>query len=167
VVLALPLVSRGAEAMLLTVPATGEVYKQQYQMGVFFRDHYGGEVIALNDIGAVSWLAPVDIVDLIGLASPDVADARRRNADDTPFFARVLERHHAVAACVYEYYFSGSRALPVSWRRIGEWNMTRHAAVSGERVTFYAPPGQEERLARALDGFAPRLPDGVKYRRQP
>jgi hypothetical protein len=166
VVLALPLVSRAAEAMLLTVPATGEVYKQQYQMGVFFRDHYAGDVIALNDIGAVSWLAPVEIVDLIGLASSDVADARRRNADDTALYARVLQRHHAVAACVYEYYFSGSRALPESWRRVGEWDMGRHAAVSGERVAFYAPPGHEARLARALDDFAPRLPTGVEYHPQ-
>jgi hypothetical protein len=151
--------------VLLTVPATGEVFKQQYQMGMFFREHYAGDVIALNDIGAVSWLAPVEIVDLIGLASPDVADARRRNGDDTPFFAHVLERHHAVAACVYEYYFSGSRALPASWRRVGEWDMGRHAAVSGERVTFYAPQGQEARLTRALEDFAPRLPRGVEYRR--
>jgi hypothetical protein len=166
VVLALPLVSRAAEAILLTVPATGEVYKQQYQMGVFFRDHYAGDVIALNDIGAVSWLAPVEIVDLIGLASSDVADARRRNADDTALYAHVLQRHHAVAACVYEYYFSGSRALPASWRRVGEWDMGHHAAVSGERVTFYAPPGHEARLARALDDFAPRLPSGVEYRPQ-
>ena len=166
VVLTLPLFSRGAEAMLLTVPATGEVYRQQYQMGLFFRDHYAGEAIALNDIGAVSWLARVDVVDLIGLASPEVADARRRNADYTPFFESVLHRRRASAACVYEYDFSGSRALPASWHKVGEWSIARHDAVSGDRVAFYAPTGQEGRLAQALDGFAARLPDGVVYRRE-
>ena len=86
VVLAIPLVTRAAKGMLVTVPATGEVYRQQYQMGLFFGEYYRGETVALNDIGAVSWLAPVKVVDLVGLASPEVADARRRDADGTVFF---------------------------------------------------------------------------------
>jgi hypothetical protein len=168
VVLSLPLVSRGAEAMLLTVPATGEIYRQQYQMGLFFREFYSGEAVALNDIGAVAWLAPVRVVDLIGLASPDVANARRQNADDTAFFAATLRRHGATAACVYDYYFSGSRVLPPSWRKVGEWRMDHHAAVSRETVAFYAPfPDEARRLREALDRFAGQLPSGVTYDSMP
>ena len=46
--------------------------------------------MALNDIGAVSWLAPVKVIDLIGLASSEVADARRQDADGTVFFGDLL-----------------------------------------------------------------------------
>ena len=168
VVLALPLVSRGAEAMLLTVPATGEIYRQQYQMGLFFARFYPGEAIALNDIGAVAWLGPVKVVDLIGLASPDVAHARRRNADDTEFFDATLQHHRAAAACIYDYYFSGSRRLPTSWVKVGEWGMSHHAAVSRDTVAFYAPSGEKaRRLREALERFAADLPAGVTYRAVP
>ena len=168
VVLSLPLVSRGAEAMLLTVPATGEVYRQQYQMGLFFKEFYPGDVVALNDIGAVTWLAPVKVVDLVGLASPDVASARRRNEDDTTFFDKTLQQHGATAACVYEYYFSGSRSLPASWHKVGEWKVAYHAAISGDTVAFYAPsPAEVLRLRESLDQFAARLPTGVTYRKAP
>jgi hypothetical protein len=163
-VLALPLVSRGAEAMLLTVPATGEVYRQQYQMGLFFGRYYRGDSVAVNDIGAVAWLGGVKVVDLVGLASPDVAKARRHNADDTAFFDSLLRRHDAAVACVYDYYFSGSRSLPRSWHKVGEWRMARHAAVSRETVAFYAPsPDRTVRLREALEGFAPHLPGDVTY----
>jgi hypothetical protein len=163
-VLALPLVSRGAEAMLLTVPATGEVYRQQYQMGLFFGRYYPGGSVAVNDIGAVAWLGGVKVIDLVGLATPDVAKARRHNADDTAFFDSLLRRHDAAVACVYDYYFTGSRSLPQSWHKVGEWRMARHAAVSRETVAFYAPsPERTVRLREALEGFARHLPGGVTY----
>ena len=168
IVLALPLVTRAAEGALLTVPATGEVYRQQYQMGLFFRDYYQGDAVALNDIGAVSWLAPVTVVDLIGLATPEVADARRNDADDTAFLDALLRRRGARAACVYEYYFSGRRSLPSAWQKVGEWSIGRSVAVSRETVAFYAPSDADAlRLRQALDRFSPRLPRGAAYRPWP
>jgi hypothetical protein len=168
VVLALPLVTRAAEGALLTVPATGEVYRQQYQMGLFFRDYYQGDTVALNDVGAVSWLAPVTVVDLIGLASPEVADARRNDADDTAFLGALLRRRGARAACVYDYYFSGRRSLPSAWQKVGEWSIGRSVAVSRETVAFYAPSDADAlRLRHALDRFSPRLPRGAAYRPWP
>jgi hypothetical protein len=168
VVLALPLVNRGAEGMLLTVPATGEIYRQQYQMGVFFGRFYAGQTVALNDIGAVAWLARVRVVDLIGLASPDVAKARRRNADDTAFFDAALQQHGAAAACIYDYYFSGVRRLPASWLKVGEWAIEHQAAVSRDTVAFYAPSGEKaHRLRDALNEFSGELPRGVTHRPVP
>ncbi len=168
VVLAIPLVTRAAKGMLVTVPATGEVYRQQYQMALFFGEYYRGETVALNDIGAVSWLAPVKVIDLIGLASSEVADARRRDADGTVFFGDLLRRHGAAAACVYDFYFSGRRALPPLWQKVGEWTIPHDAAVSGATVAFYAPSEPEaSRLRTALDRFSDRLPTGVTYRRWP
>ena len=168
VVLAIPLVTRAAKGMLVTVPATGEVYRQQYQMALFFGEYYRGETVALNDIGAVSWLAPVKVIDLIGLASSEVADARRRDADGTVFFEDLLRRHGAVAACVYDFYFSGRRALPALWQKVGEWTIPRDAAVSSATIAFYAPSEPEaSRLRMALDRFSARLPTGVTYRRWP
>jgi hypothetical protein len=124
--------------------------------------------VALNDIGAVSWLAPVKVIDLIGLASSEVADARRRDADGTVFFGDLLRRHGAAAACVYDFYFSGRRALPPLWQKVGEWTIPHDAAVSGATIAFYAPSEPEaSRLRMALDRFSDRLPTGVTYRRWP
>jgi hypothetical protein len=164
VLLALPAARRAAEALLTTVRATHEVYLQQYQMGLFFREYYPAGVIAVNDIGAVAWISGAPLVDLIGLASPEVTEARRHDRAGTDFFERIARDRRVSAVCIYEYYFTGPRAVPPSWHKVGEWRIGQHIAVSGDVVGFYAPTaGGASRLRAALDGFAGRLPSDVSY----
>ena len=168
VLLGLPAARRGAEALLTTVRATHEVYLQQYQMGLFFRDYYPAGVIAVNDIGAVAWISGAPVVDLIGLASPEVTEARRHDRAGTDFFERIARHRRVDVVCIYEYYFTGPRAVPQSWHKIGEWRIAQHVAVSGDAVGFYAPTAEDaSRLRSALDGFAARLPSDVRYMTSP
>ena len=48
-------------------------YEQQYQMDLFFKRFYEGTPVALKDIGAGSYLAVIECVDLAGLANMGVA----------------------------------------------------------------------------------------------
>lgn len=163
VVLSLPLLTRAAEAAVVSPRASHEVYLQQYQLGLFFREHYAGATVALNDIGAVSWLAPVRVVDIAGLASSEVATARRRSRVDTAYLAELVRRENVRVIAVYEWYLLSHGDLPSSWRRVGAWDSIPHVAVSGDRVVFYAPDDERaEGLRAALRAFESRLPSGAR-----
>jgi hypothetical protein len=164
VVVSLPLFLRGAFALSSTPTACGEIYRQQVQMGRFFREFYAGDTIALNDIGAVSWMAPVRVVDLIGLASNEVAHARRAGLVDASYIREFVSRRDVTAAAIYESHFRAVRELPAEWVKVGEWSMPSVLAVGGDTVAFFAPaPAHVARLRRSLDAFARELPDGVTY----
>ena len=164
VVLCLPLFTRGAFALMTTATACNEIYRQQYQLGRFFGAHYRGDAIALNDIGAVSWMAPVDVVDLIGLASNDIAQARRAGRVDAAFIADVVERRGVAAVAIYESHFRAVGELPPGWMKAGEWQMPSAIAVSGDTVAFFASSrDRASRLRIALEEFKGELPDGVRY----
>ena len=153
VLLALPAARRAAEALLTTVRATHEVYLQQYQMGLFFREYYPAGVIAVNDIGAVAWISGAPLVDLIGLASPEVTEARRHDRAGTDFFERIARDRQVSAVCIYEYYFTGPRAVPHSSHKVGEWRIGQHVAVSGDVVGFTRrPPAMRAACARRWTG---------------
>ena len=164
VVLALPLFLRGAFALMTTVGACQEIYRQQYQMARFFARHYAGEAVAINDIGAVSWMAPVRVIDLIGLASNEIADARRAGRVNASYLADVAARHRVSAVAIYESHFRAVGELPSTWIKVGEWTMPSAVAVSGETVAFFASTEPDAaRLARHLDAFARELPAAVSY----
>jgi hypothetical protein len=164
VLLGAPVAKRGAEALLTVTRATHEIYAQQYQMATFLREYYPHAPVAVNDIGLVSWLAPVHVVDLLGLASPEVADARRHGANDRAFYERLLTREGVVVACVYERYFAQPDIIPATWHRVARWGIGYHIAVGDDVVSFFARSDEDaRRLASALEQFAARLPGDATY----
>jgi hypothetical protein len=164
VVLSLPLFLRGALALMSTAGACQEIYRQQYQMARFFARHYAGEAVAVNDIGAVSWMAPVRVIDLIGLASNEIAEARRAGRVNASYLADIAERQGVVAIAIYESHFRTVGELPPTWIKVGEWTMPSAVAVSGQTVAFFASTEPDAAgLARHLDAFARELPAAVSY----
>lgn len=160
--LALPLAVRALTAIPATVVATSNIYQQQYQMGLFFRDHYAGRAIALNDIGAPSWLSTAEIVDIVGLASQEVAEARRHRRFDGAALAALVDRRDVQAIALYEEVFQPM--LSERWVKVAEWRIPQNVAASDDTVAFFAPDAAKAAtLRRALDSFAPRLPAGVVY----
>src|SRR6185436_5620763 len=67
---------RGVRAHLETPGAVANIYEQQIQMGRFLARFYPGQGVAANDIGAICFLADLRVLDLWGLASRDVAEAK-------------------------------------------------------------------------------------------
>ncbi len=54
-----PLCTRANNALRETPRATVNIYEQQYQMGLFLKEFYTGEVVAANDVGAINYLADI------------------------------------------------------------------------------------------------------------
>jgi hypothetical protein len=161
-VLAMPLVIRALSAATETPTAMGNVFEQQYQMGLFFRDNYAGTPIAINDIGAVGWMSSSPILDVYGLATQEVADKKRHGAWTAEALEALASDRGVRAVAVYERVLAP--LIPSTWILVGEWRIPDNVAVSEDTVGFYAPTAVDvPRLRSALDGFVSRLPSPVTY----
>ena len=161
--LALPLGIRGLTALSTTVPAMESIYAQQVQMGLFFQRYYAGRSVAVNDIGAVAWYSTSPLLDIVGLASQRVADLKRHDALDAGSLGTLADEQAVEAVAVYETPFAA--ILPRSWVKVGEWTRASTIGVSEPTVAFLArTDGDADRLRRALESYAVRLPNGVRWR---
>ena len=162
ILLALPLATRSLSALASVAGAVRNVYEQQIQMARFFGAHYAGQTVALNDIGAPAWQAEFRILDVVGLASQEVADLKRRRALTAGELERLVRERDAAAIALYEDVFAP--ILPERWVKVGEWTVPVNVAVSGRTVAFFAPSEAEaSRLRESLRTFAEQLPDGVTW----
>lgn len=162
VVLAVPLVVRAARSMRKPPLAARNIYEQQFQMGRLIRDAFGGQVAAVNDIGAVGYLGEIQIVDLIGLGTTSVARAMRAGRWDRDAIERLCRERRVRVALVYESWFANMGGLPRAWRRVGRWTI-RDNIICGDRTVsiFATDPLDEDRVREALRAFTPRLPRRV------
>jgi hypothetical protein len=116
-----PLAERGSAALWFTPTATTNIFQQQYQMGLFIKQFYQGSSIALNDIGAVNFLADVHCLDLEGLANLEVAKKRRKNRFHTQDIRQLAAQAGARLAMVYDPWYGGKiGGLPPQWTRVGQ-----------------------------------------------
>jgi len=160
-----PLPDRAAKALAYIPQATANIYEQQYQMGRFLKEFYEGMPVALNDIGAASFLGNIECVDLAGLANMDVARRRLRGLYESEDVREVVETAGVPIAIVYDSWFGN--AIPATWRRAGTWTIRNNVVVGSDTVTFYATqPGAFGPLRSHLLEFSRELPPTVVPRVQ-
>lgn len=160
-----PLPDRAAKALAYLPQATSNIYEQQYQMGLFLREFYDGTPVALNDIGAASFLANIECVDLAGLADMDVAKRRLRRLYESEDVQEVVGERGVPIAIVYDSWFGN--AIPAGWRRAGTWTIRNNVVVGSDTVSFYATePGEWGPLRSHLLQFSRELPPTVLARLQ-
>lgn len=151
--------ARGIEALTNTVQATVNAFEQQYQMAVFVRRYYSGSTIALNDIGSVNFHADIHCVDLVGLATPEIAQLRLRGDYHTKDIARITATRGTRIAFVYDTWYE---KLPAEWTRVGQWEIQNNVVNGSETVSIYAvDPREVEQLKARLAQFSSELPSGV------
>jgi len=158
-----PLSDRALKALVSIPQATKNIYEQQYQMGLFLGRFYAGRAVALNDIGAASFLGEINCVDLAGLADIDVARRLLAGLYESEDVREIAEAKDARIAIVYDSWF-GNR-IPVSWRRAATWTVQNNVVLGGNTVTFYALRPEELGPLRAhLNEFSRELPRSVAQR---
>ncbi len=150
---------RGVVAALHGVQACVNTNRQMVQMGRFLAEHYEGQPIAANDIGAISWLGDHRLFDLAGLASMEAATLRLANAyTPAAMDAVCVERGVRVAVAYPNWY-----AKPESWERVGTWDIGSGIGVADRRVAFYAVvPEARAALIANLRAFSAELPAAVR-----
>lgn len=161
--LILPLGSRGLLTPSIWLTGTSNIFEQQYQMGLFMKTYYQGSAVALNDIGAVDYLADVRCVDLVGLANLEVARKKLRKNYHTADILAVTRESGVRVAVVYDSWFGGEiGGLPEEWTKVGEWTIPHNIVAADKTVSFYAVnPSEVAPLTQHLRDFSPRLPASV------
>jgi hypothetical protein len=158
-----PLAWRAAQATADTPTAVGNIYQQQYQMGLFVREYYAGQTVAVNDLGAVAFLSRSHVVDLVGLGDNDVARARRAGRRTTAFLDQHTRRLGVKAAIIYTEWFAAG--VPPGWRKVADWTIPDRVSADRETVAIFAASAdEEERLLASVRAFAVRLPPAVIQR---
>ncbi len=158
---------RGWEAQDATPRAMNHVHDQQIQMARFFRRYFRSQSVAANDIGAVSYWSDVKLLDLYGIASRDVFEAKRAHRYTRDALTEIAKKHDVQVAALYPNWFvpggqsgipSGAgEILPRNWKRVGTWRLGELGF--GSDVAFYAAnPRAEMKLIAALRDFSSQLP---------
>ena len=148
------------QSLRLIVPATTNIYQQQYQMAHFLQRYYRGAVVGVNDVGAVSYYADVRLLDLWGLGNAQVARARLAGRYQRPHFDQITRQARLQVAIIYHTWFT--MLIPAHWRRAGTWTIPHNVACGQDTVAFYAPSAAgARRLSRQLRAYSPSLPKPV------
>jgi hypothetical protein len=161
----LPLYYRAKKATGEIVAASHHVYCQQYQVAKFLAEMYGtGVRVAANDVGAISYYADINLLDLYGLGSLAVADALRdgRYAEATVW--SLMQEQRADVVVVYADRFKG--LLPQELVPVADWALT--PSYYGSTVSFYGLSDESaQQIENRLREFEKRLPSSVavSYRR--
>ncbi len=157
-VVASPLVRRGLDATFRAARASHNCFEQQYQMARFAQRFYQGQAMVLNDIGFVSYLADIRLIDVVGLGSTDIA--RRSPKLDSETLGAISRKAGARIAMVYPNWLPG---VPRGWIKIADWELKdKPYALGGRTIAFYATdPAEVEQLKAHLDQFDHELPTEV------
>ncbi|HLF88410.1 MAG TPA: glycosyltransferase family 39 protein [Anaerolineales bacterium] len=156
----MPLAFRTGRAFREYPIAITNIYEQQYQMGIFLQKYYSGKAIAANDMGAINYLADIKTLDLFGIGSMEVAQAKRNGLYDKDVIGELVSRHHIEIVMIYTDWFEEN--LPPEWIEIGAWQIADKVVTGGDTVSFYAPGASwEEDVTAHLKDFSDQLPSTV------
>jgi hypothetical protein len=155
--IAVALLSR-AVLVTISVPTGSNIlYRQQYQLARLLNEYYGGQSVALNDIGIAAYMSDVRITDLAGLATVAAADAIRANQFDLLSIERICSAADVKIAIVYRRLFA--QGSPQGWIEVGSAGVLKSASVGGPKFVFYGVGEEQANLLRAhLDEFKRDLP---------
>jgi hypothetical protein len=159
-----PCAVRAGAALVFLPQASKNIYEQQYQMALFIKRYYQSSTIALNDIGAVNFLADIHCLDLWGLGNFEVTQLMRRHEYRTRDILRLSREAGVKVAMVYDTWYAGEiGGLPRDWVWVGEWVLPDNVVAGGDTVSIYAVDESETvPLMQKLQDFSTYLPKGVK-----
>jgi hypothetical protein len=137
------------------------IYSQQYQMARFVARYYPAGSVAANDIGVIDYRADLHLLDLTGLADPEILRAKRNKSYTTDKIAAEANKRGVTLAIVYDDWFSnhptvpfGGPPLPSTWLRVGRWHTSNGSHLGADTVSFYAvQPAEQRGLREHLQAF--------------
>jgi hypothetical protein len=152
VVLGVDKISHTVEAPL----AADDMYRQQYQAGLFLDRYYDGHPVATDQLGYIGYLHDGPLTDFAGLGDLDVLDAPA-GLDDDELWARLADDRGFRVVVLYE---SMASRAPADWVVAGEWEIDGDVTTGVERtLQFLATrPAEIGPLQDHLRDFADDLP---------
>jgi hypothetical protein len=117
-------------------------------------------------VGAVNYYADVRCLDLWGLSSLEVADARLQGDLGPREIHAMCRRNSIDVAVVFDKWcqdeFGG---VPPEWHKVGQWQIVDNLVCGWHTVSFYAVNDREKAaLAENLADYSRKLPARVIQR---
>jgi len=155
--------SAGDNSLRITVRATNNIYNWHYHMGLFVRRYYQGSALAVNDLGAVNFMADIQCTDFHGLADLDVARAMLRKRFDPQFMDALARSREVRVALVDDNWLGLYGGTPREWLLAGRWKFNDRVILPSPALSFYTlTEAARVQLMANLRDFSPRLPAGVE-----
>lgn len=147
-----------AKTVAWCIPALSDAqYDRNFMAGLFLREHYAGEPVAICDLGATSWISDARLIDLWGLGTFEVTRAHRNRSFDARWAAEYCAAQGAEVAVLHQFFIDVElQCIPDGWTYVGAWQI--ETVEKPQTVCFFAlAPEAAGPLARNLRGWAERL----------
>jgi hypothetical protein len=160
----------GYSMLKMTPLATHDTFRWHYQMGKFVSKYYQGRTLAVNDIGAVDFMADIHLTDPQGLGDREIGRARLRNRGKlTPEVLDQIARSRGVRVALVDenwadFYGASFRSvIPSTWLLAGTWKYHYRFVLAPTGLSFYAlDEAAKEELIENLRKYSPLLPGDVE-----
>ena len=166
IVIAVTLLSRAALTMMLIPGGANMIYSEQYQVARLLGDYYGGQSVALNDIGIAAYMSDVKITDLFGLATMEATKAQRENQFNASTMERICAASDVKVAIVYNHVFRGevfAHGNPRGWIEVGSAGLLKSLSGGTPVFVFYGIGQEQANLLRVrIDEFRRSLPPSMQ-----
>ncbi|HRV81088.1 MAG TPA: hypothetical protein P5218_06625, partial [Planctomycetota bacterium] len=139
--------------------ACNNIYEQQYQIHRLLLNHWRRPA-AVNDLGWTSYRNDQFVLDLAGLASPEVR-AMSRHSQDGAWIAVLTRQRGIELAAIYETWYP---QRPAEWVQVASLSLSRRRVTpASDRVSFFATsPAAVPAVRAALQAFEPTLPKPLR-----
>ena len=166
IAIAVAVVSRAVLTTILIPGGTNMIYSEQYQVARLLDDYYGGQSVALNDIGIAAYMSDVKITDLFGLATMEATKAQRENKFYTSTLEQICSAEGVKIAIVYRHVFRSQvfrHGNPRGWIEVDSTGLLKPLSGGGPVFVFYGVGQEQANLLRAhLDEFRRSLPPSMQ-----
>jgi hypothetical protein len=155
--------SAGDNSLRITVRATNDIYNWHYHMGLFVQRYYQGSALAVNDLGAVNFMADIQCTDFHGLADLDVARAMLMKRFDPQFMDALARSREVRVALVDDNWLGLYGGTPREWLLAGRWKFNDRVILPSPALSFYTlTEAARVQLMANLRDFSSHLPAGVE-----
>lgn len=137
------------------------INEQQIEMSRFLGEYYKGEKVLANDIGAISYFSHVQLLDMVGLGSTDIATIKINNkhhsreryiTENKKYITDYAKEKKCGIAVIYPEWFPGNP--PANWIPVSSWTSSANYGPAISRIVFYALKTEEVApLQRNLSKF--------------
>lgn len=108
-------------------------------------------VLAVNDVGAIKYLLPNRVVDLVGIVTPELIPLRRAGVragrDYVAVLADYLERARPDFVLVFPDWFTAPARAPERFQPLRVFRVEHNVAMGGEMMVLYDTPWTRRPLA--------------------
>lgn len=152
-VVSIPFLYRLNEANTESRKAIYKMNIQQYQMAQFVKEYYNNDVVACNDLGAISYFTNAKIIDLFGLGSNQISKAKISYKNMEQVYESLLDENNCNLIIVYNNWFGGKYALPEKFIDVCEWDAQVPLNLGSNIITFKTKEFNIDRLKNQISEY--------------